>query len=179
MYKNFFKRFFDIIFALILTPAVLLVVVFTAPFIFFSDKGSIFYIAKRRGKNGKVFGMLKLRTMKTNAPEIRNSDGSVYTGKNDPRVTKVGKVLRRFSIDELPQILNVLKGDMSFIGPRPHLATSDYESLDDHRNSVDMNTKIEHDCYYAENVSLALDLKIIFKTVGTVLGGKGVNGEDK
>ena len=198
MYKNFFKRFFDIIFALILTPAVLLVVVFTAPFIFFSDKGSIFYIAKRRGKNGKVFGMLKLRTMKTNAPEIRNSDGSVYTGKNDPRVTRVGKVLRRFSIDELPQILNVLKGDMSFIGPRPHLATSDYESLDDrrklrltvrpgitgysqayYRNSVDMNTKIEHDCYYAENVSLALDLKIIFKTVGTVLGGKGVNGEDK
>ena len=198
MYRNFFKRFFDIIFSLILTPAVLLVVVFTAPFIYFTDRGSIFYIAKRRGKNGKVFGMLKLRTMKTNAPEIRNSDGSVYTGKNDPRVTKVGKVLRRFSIDELPQILNVLKGDMSFIGPRPHLATSDYESLDDsrklrltvrpgitgysqayYRNSVDMNTKIEHDCYYAENLSFALDLKIIFKTVGTVLGGKGVNGEDK
>ena len=198
MYRNFFKRFFDIIFSLILTPAVLLVVVFTAPFIYFTDRGSIFYIAKRRGRNGKTFGMLKLRTMKTNAPEIRNPDGSVYTGKNDPRVTKVGRFLRRFSIDELPQILNVLKGDMSFIGPRPHLATSDYESLDDsrklrltvrpgitgysqayYRNSVDMNTKIEHDCYYAENVSLALDLKIIFKTVGTVLGGKGVNGEDK
>ena len=198
MYRNFFKRFFDIIFSLILTPAVLLVVVFTAPFIYFTDRGSIFYIAKRRGRNGKTFGMLKLRTMKTNAPEIRNSDGSVYTGKNDPRVTKVGRFLRRFSIDELPQILNVLKGDMSFIGPRPHLATSDYDSLDDsrklrltvrpgitgysqayYRNSVDMNTKIEHDCYYAENLSFALDLKIIFKTVGTVLGGKGVNGEDK
>lgn len=198
MYRNFFKRFFDIIFSLILTPAVLLVVVFTAPFIYFTDRGSIFYIAKRRGRNGKTFGMLKLRTMKTNAPEIRNSDGSVYTGKNDPRVTKMGRFLRRFSIDELPQILNVLKGDMSFIGPRPHLATSDYDSLDDsrklrltvrpgitgysqayYRNSVDMNTKIEHDCYYAENLSFALDLKIIFKTVGTVLGGKGVNGEDK
>lgn len=198
MYRNFFKRFFDIIFSLILTPAVLLVVVFTAPFIYFTDRGSIFYIAKRRGRNGKTFGMLKLRTMKTNAPEIRNPDGSVYTGKNDPRVTKVGGFLRRFSIDELPQILNVLKGDMSFIGPRPHLATSDYDSLDDsrklrltvrpgitgysqayYRNSVDMNTKIEHDCYYAENLSFALDLKIIFKTVGTVLGGKGVNGEDK
>ena len=193
MYKNFFKRFFDIIFALILTPAVLLVVVFTAPFIFFSDKGSIFYIAKRRGKNGKVFGMLKLRTMKTNAPEIRNSDGSVYTGNNDPRVTKVGKVLRRFSIDELPQILNVLKGDMSFIGPRPHLATTDYEGLDESRkkrltvrpgitgynqaycrNSADMEQKIANDCYYAENVSLLLDIKIIFKTVQTVLTGKGV-----
>ena len=195
MYKNFLKRFFDIIFALILTPAVLLVTVFTAPFIYFSDRGNIFYIAKRRGRNGKVFGMLKLRSMKMNAPEIRNQDGSVYTGKDDPRVTKVGKFLRRFSIDELPQILNVLRGDMSFIGPRPHLATTDYESLDErrkkrltvrpgitgysqayYRNSVDMDVKIEHDCYYAENVSLALDLKIIFKTVSTVIKGKGVNG---
>ena len=195
MYRKFFKRFFDIIFSLILLPEMLIIVVFTAPFIYFSDRGNIFYIAKRRGRNGKVFDMLKLRTMRKNAPELRNADGSVYTGKDDARVTKVGKLLRRCSLDELPQILNVLKGDMSFIGPRPHLATTDYESLDErrkkrltvrpgitgysqayYRNSVDMDVKIEHDCYYAENVSLALDLKIIFKTVGTVIKGKGVNG---
>lgn len=193
MYRHFFKRFFDILFALILLPIVLLTVVFTAPFIFFCDRGGIFYVAKRRGRNGKVFGMLKLRSMYVNAEEIRNPDGSVYTGKNDSRVTPVGKVLRRLSVDELPQILNVLKGDMSFIGPRPHLATTDYEDLDErrkkrltvrpgitgysqayYRNSADMDTKIEGDCYYAENLSLLLDIKIIFKTVGTVFSGKGV-----
>ena len=193
MYRSFFKRFFDILFSLIALPFVLVTVVFTAPFIFFCDRGSIFYIAKRRGKNGRVFGMIKLRTMKVNAEEIRNADGSIYTGKNDPRVTSVGRILRRLSIDELPQIFNILKGDMSFIGPRPHLATTDYEPLDEkrkkrltvrpgltgysqayYRNSADMEKKIENDCYYAENVSFLLDLKIIFKTLQTVLTGKGV-----
>ena len=195
MYKHFFKRFFDLLFALILLPIVLLTVVFTAPFIFLYDRGSIFYRAKRRGRNGTVIYMLKLRSMRVNAEEIRNSDGSVYTGRNDPRITPVGRILRRLSIDELPQILNVLKGDMSFIGPRPHLATTDYESLDERRkkrltvrpgitgynqaycrNSADMEQKIENDCYYAENLSLLLDIKIIFTTVQTVLTGKGVYG---
>lgn len=198
MYKHFFKRFFDLLFALILLPIVLLTVVFTAPFIFLYDKGSIFYRAKRRGRNGTVFYMLKLRSMRVNAEEIRNSDGSVYTGRNDPRITPVGRILRRLSIDELPQILNVLKGDMSFIGPRPHLATTDYESLDErrkkrltvrpgitgysqsyYRNSADMDTKIDGDCYYAENLSLLLDIKIIFKTVQTVLTGKGVYSDKR
>lgn len=198
MYRHFFKRVFDLIFALVLLPFVLISVVFTAPFIFLYDRGGIFYVARRRGRSGKVFGMLKLRTMKVNAEEIRNPDGSVYTGKSDPRVTPVGKILRRFSIDELPQILNVLKGDMSFIGPRPHLATTDYETLDEKRkkrltvrpgitgysqayfrNTVDMEQKIENDCYYAENVSLLLDIKIIIKTVSTVLTGKGVHSDKK
>ena len=193
MYRCFFKRFFDIVFSLALLPFALLTVVFTAPFIFLCDRGGVFYVAKRRGKDGKVFGMLKLRSMYVNAEEIRNADGSVYTGKDDPRVTPVGRVLRRLSLDELPQILNVLKGDMSFIGPRPHLATTDYEALDPrrkkrltvrpgitgysqayYRNSADMDTKIDGDCFYAENLSLILDIKIIFKTVGTVLTGRGI-----
>ena len=193
MYRCFFKRFFDIAFSLALLPFALLTVVFTAPFIFLCDRGGVFYVAKRRGKDGKVFGMLKLRSMYVNAEEIRNVDGSVYTGKNDPRVTPVGRVIRRLSLDELPQILNVLKGDMSFIGPRPHLATTDYETLDPrrkkrltvrpgitgysqayYRNSADMDTKIDGDCFYAENLSLILDIKIIFKTVGTVLTGRGI-----
>lgn len=193
MYKLFFKRIFDLLFALVLLPFLLISLIITAPIIFLYDRGSVFYVAKRRGKDGKVFGMLKLRTMRVNAEEIRNSDGSVYTGKNDPRVTPFGRVLRRLSVDELPQILNVLKGDMSFIGPRPHLATTDYDSLDEKRkkrlavrpgitgysqayfrNAADMETKIENDCYYAENLSLLLDIKIIFKTVQTILTGRGV-----
>ena len=198
MYRSFFKRLFDLIGSLILLPFFLISLVFTAPFIFLYDRGCVFYRAKRRGRNGKVFYMLKLRTMRVNAEEIRNADGSVYTGRNDPRITPVGRLLRRLSIDELPQILNVLKGDMSFIGPRPHLATTDYESLDEKRkkrltvrpgitgynqaycrNSADMEQKIENDCYYAENLSLLLDIKIIFKTVQTVLTGKGVYSDKR
>ena len=102
MYKLFFKRIFDLLFALVLLPFLLISLIITAPIIFLYDRGSVFYVAKRRGKDGKVFGMLKLRTMRVNAEEIRNSDGSVYTGKNDPRVTPFGRVLRRLSVDELP-----------------------------------------------------------------------------
>ena len=192
MYRNFFKRFFDIIFSLILTPAVLLVVVFTAPFIYFTDRGSIFYIAKRRGRNGKTFGMLKLRTMKTNAPEIRNSDGSVYTGKNDPRVTKVGRFLRRFSIDELPQILNVLKGDMSLVGTRPPTLDEWEKYSPAHRarlaarpgitgmwqvngrNEVmDFDEVVRLDMEYIRNWSLLLDLKLLARTVTVIFRGNG------
>ena len=198
MYRHFFKRFFDLFFSLLALPFLLIILVFTAPFIFLYDQGSVFYRAKRRGWKGKVFYMLKLRTMRVDAEEIRNPDGSVYTGKDDARITPVGRVLRRLSVDELPQILNVLKGDMSFIGPRPHLATTDYDGLDEKRkkrlavrpgitgynqaycrNSADMEIKIENDCYYAENVSFLLDMKIIFKTVQTVISGKGVYSDGK
>lgn len=193
MYKRFFKRALDIIFALALMPIVILTIVISAPFIFFCDRHGIFYIAKRRGRNGKVFGMIKLRSMYVGSAEIRNADGSVYTGKDDERVTPVGKVLRKLSVDELPQVINVLAGDMSFIGPRPHLATTDYESLDAdrkkrlevrpgitgysqayYRNAASLEQKIKNDCYYVENLSFLLDLKILFKTVQTVITGKNI-----
>ncbi|MBR2460748.1 MAG: sugar transferase [Clostridia bacterium] len=193
MYKHFLKRFFDIVFSLIGLPFVLLTVIIAAPFIWLTDGGRVFYRARRRGRNGRVFSMLKLRTMYENAEEIRNPDGSVYSGKNDPRVTPVGRILRKLSVDELPQIINVLKGDMSFIGPRPHLATTDYESLDGmrkkrltvrpgitgysqayYRNSATLDQKIKNDCYYVDNLSFLLDLKIIFKTAQTVLTRRNI-----
>ena len=122
MYKKFFKRAIDIVLSLIATPFVLLVTIIMAPFIYLEDRGPIFYNATRRGRNGKTFKMFKLRSMYLNAPDIKNADGSTFNSDNDPRVTKIGRIMRKTSVDELPQILNVLIGDMSFIGPRPTLA---------------------------------------------------------
>lgn len=91
------------------------------------DKGSIFYVAQRLGKNGKTYNMYKFRSMKVNAPDLRNEDGTTYNSEDDPRVTRVGKILRKTSLDETPQLLNVLIGNMSFIGPRPDLPGADRE----------------------------------------------------
>ncbi|MBQ9117135.1 MAG: sugar transferase [Clostridia bacterium] len=198
MYRHFFKRFFDLVFAIVLLPFALIIVGIAAPFIHFSDGGPVFYYAFRRGKNGRVFRMFKLRTMRENAEEIRDSDGSVYTGRVDSRVTRVGRVLRKLSVDELPQIFNVLRGDMSFIGPRPHLATTNYETLDEarkkrltvrpgitgysqayYRNSITLDEKIKNDCYYVDNLSFVLDTKILFKTVQTVITGRNVYSDSK
>ena len=121
MYKYLIKRILDIILAILLLPFLFVTTILIAPLIYLEDGGRIFYNSKRLGKNGKVFIMYKFRTMKENARDIRNADGSTYNSIYDPRVTKIGKVLRRTSIDEIPQIINVLKGDMSFIGPRPDL----------------------------------------------------------
>ena len=119
MYKNFFKRVFDLILSIIALPFVLLLIAIVAPFVWFEDQGPVFYNAYRVGKGGNPFKMLKFRSMKVNAPDIRLEDGSTYNGDNDPRVTRIGRFLRKTSIDELPQILNVLIGDMSWIGIRP------------------------------------------------------------
>ena len=123
MYRHFFKRAIDIAVGLIALPFVLLAVALLAPVIYLTDKGPVFYNATRRGRNGKNFTMYKLRSMYVNAPVIKGADGSLYSGDNDPRVTKIGKIMRKLSLDELPQFLNILKGDMSLIGPRPTLAT--------------------------------------------------------
>lgn len=186
----FFKRIFDIVLSLIALPFVFLVLLVFAPIIYLTDRGPVFYNAPRLGRKGKIFKMYKLRSMKVNSPNLRNADGSTYNGEDDPRVTKVGRFMRKTSIDELPQFLNVLKGDMSFIGPRAHMTTSyrGYEFLDDKRkrrldvrpgitgynqayfrNSVTSEQKIEHDVYYVDHLSLWLDIKILFQTVFSVL----------
>ena len=188
MYKKFFKRFLDIIVSLIALPFVLLAVVILAPFIWLEDRGPIFYNATRRGRNGKNFKMFKLRSMYINAPDIRNTDGSTYNGDDDPRVTKIGHFMRKTSLDELPQFLNVLKGDMSIVGPRPVLATKPYEQLPElskrrlaarpgitgyaqayFRNSISQDEKFQHDCYYIAHISFLFDLKILVKTALSVL----------
>ena len=190
MIYKFFKRFFDIVLSLCALPFVLLVIAVFAPIIYFTDKGPVFYNAERLGYKGKTFKMYKLRSMKVNSPNLKNADGSTYNGANDPRVTKVGRFMRKTSIDEFPQFLNVLKGDMSFIGPRAHLTTNykGYDLLDEphkrrldvrpgitgysqayFRNAATSEQKMANDVYYAENISLWLDIKILFKTVFSVL----------
>lgn len=193
MYTHFFKRVIDLIIALLALPFVLLVVVIVAPFIWIEDGGPIFYAGRRIGYKGKPFGMLKFRSMKVNAPDIRLEDGSTYNGDDDPRVTKVGSFLRKTSLDEIPQFLNVLIGQMSFIGIRPD-PLDWLEKYTEHerviltvrpgitgynqayfRNSADGATKLKNDVYYAEHISFWLDVKIFFRTIKTVLFRENVN----
>ena len=195
MIYRFFKRMFDIVLSLMAMPFVFLAIIVFAPIIYFTDKGPVFYNAERLGYKGKTFKMYKFRSMKVNSPDIKNADGSTYNGANDPRVTKVGRLMRKTSIDEFPQFINVLKGDMSLIGPRAHLTTNykGYEFLDEphkkrlevrpgvtgysqayFRNAATSEQKMINDVYYAENISFWLDVKIMFKTVFSVLGAKNI-----
>lgn len=116
MYKAFGKRLIDFIISLIGLPFFGILFIIFAPIIWLTDKGPIFYNAERLGYNGKVYKMFKFRSMRVNAPDIRNKDGSTYNGDDDPRVTKIGRIMRKTSVDETPQILNVLKGDSGIIG---------------------------------------------------------------
>ena len=193
MYKFLFKRIIDIIVGLCALPIVMIFVLIFAPIIYIEDKGSIFYFAKRIGKGGKTFNMLKFRSMKMNAPDIRMANGDTYNGDDDPRVTKIGRFMRKTSIDEIPQFLNVLNGTMSFIGPRPdtpdflHIYESEYPSILKikpgltgynqayFRNSIDGAEKMRNDNYYAEHLSFWLDVKIVFKTIKTVLFRENIN----
>lgn len=192
MYKRFGKRTFDLLFSILLMPIFISIFIITTIAIIIEDKGSIFYIQKRLGKDGKIYGMFKFRSMKINAPDLRNEDGSTYNSDDDPRVTKVGKFIRKTSIDEIPQILNVLKGDMSFIGPRPdlpdHLKLYSKEEKKKlnvlpgitgynqayYRNSIEWKARLKNDVYYVENISLLFDIKIFFKTFDVVLNKKGI-----
>lgn len=115
MYKKYFKRLIDIIIALIGLPFFAVIYIFVGTLIKLDDRGPIFYVDRRIGKNSKIINMYKFRSMKVNAPDIRNIDGSTFNSKNDPRLTRLGRFLRETSIDEVPQLLNVLKGDMSII----------------------------------------------------------------
>ncbi len=193
MYRHFFKRVFDFLIALCALPFFCIIYIVLVPFYFFMDRGPMFYSGMRLGRYGKSFPMHKFRSMKVNAPDIRLKDGSTYNGDDDPRVTKLGRFLRKTSLDEIPQILNVLKGDMSWIGPRPDpLDWMDKYKEEErvflnvrpgitgynqayYRNSADAQEKIDNDVYYAKNISFALDVKIIFKTIKTVLFRENVN----
>ncbi len=188
MYLRFVKPMLDFLIALIVLPFILLVIILVGPVIYLQDRGPVFHNALRRGKDYKIFRMYKLRTMKVNSPDIRNDDGSTYNNENDPRVTKIGKILRKASIDELPQFLNVLKGDMSIVGPRPTLcsdvnAKCKPEKVKRYyvrpgvtgygqayfRNSISAEEKLKYDMYYVDNVSFLMDIKIIFRTFISVL----------
>ena len=195
MYVHFFKPLFDFIIALIALPFVLLVILIFGPFIYFTDRGTIFYNAPRDGIKCKPFKMYKLRSMYLNAPDLRNEDGSTFNSDDDPRVTPIGKFLRKSSIDELPQLFNVLFGDMSLVGPRPTTVEDDqiYDQIKvDYkdrfkvkpgitgyaqayfRNSISQDEKYHLDAYYANNISFILDFKILYNTFISVLFHKNI-----
>lgn len=192
MYKHFFKRLIDFIIALIALPFVLLLCIFVWIAIKLDDGGPLFHMASRIGKDGRIFKMFKFRSMIVNAPDLRMEDGSTYNAEDDPRVTKVGRFLRKTSLDEIPQLINVLIGDMALIGPRPDSAFYlDHYTLEErviltvrpgitgwnqaiNRNSVGTKEKLQADIYYVEHLSFLFDLKVIFLTFKTVLSHKDV-----
>ena len=196
--KIIFDYLFSIVLIIILSP--LFIFIISSQFLFSSS--NIFFSHKRIGKNGKYFILYKFRTMKHSRDRILSMHFKKYPNekksweknhklKNDPRITKFGYFLREYSLDELPQIFNVLKGDMSFIGPRPIVNNeknkygsnfSYYKKVKpgisglwqvSGRNDISYSKRIELDCLYTQNISFLLDLKIFFKTFYVVLMKKG------
>ena len=186
----------DIIGALLLLPIVIVLTVIIAPIIWLTDRGPIFYNAMRIGKGGKPFKMFKFRSMYVNSSDIRNADGSTYNSDYDPRVTPVGRILRKTSLDEFPQVLNVLIGDMSFVGPRPTVGTIDPDTFVGDRkkrysvkpgitgysqalfrNSISMEEKFRLDVYYVDNMSFPLDMRILWQTLISVIKRRNINHE--
>lgn len=186
VYNRVVKRMLDIVLAalalLLLSPLLLL----TELAIKLDSKGPVFFKQTRLGRGGKEFKIIKFRTMVVNAEHIGSG---VYSNDNDPRVTKVGRILRKTSIDELPQAWNLLKGDMSLIGPRPPLTyhpwpieqyTEEQFRMFDvrpgitgwaqvhGRKDVEWNKRIRLNVWYVDHVSFRLDLKIFFTTIGKV-----------
>ena len=197
----FFKRAMDIIGSLcgIILLSPLLIIVALA--IKIEDpKGSVFFSQKRCGKDNKLFPMYKFRSMVSNAEELleelmehNEMDGPVFKIKDDPRITRVGKFIRKTSIDELPQLFNILRGDMSIVGPRPAIPHEVAEYSDYHkqrllvkpgltciwqvsgRNSIGFEEWMDMDLEYIEKRNLWMDIKLIFKTVGVLFGDENAS----
>ncbi|MBR4880470.1 MAG: sugar transferase [Clostridia bacterium] len=190
IYKSFIKRTIDLILSCIATIIFALPMLIVAIIIKLDSPGPVIFKQKRLGKNGKLFEIYKFRSMKTNSEHIGSG---VYSGKDDSRVTRIGKIIRATSIDELPQLLNILKGDMSFIGPRPPLTYHPWP-IDQYteeqfrmfevrpgitgwaqvngRKCVEWNRRIQMSVWYVDHVSLWLDIKIMFLTVWKVFANK-------
>lgn len=192
-YSRLGKRVADIIGAVALLPLLTILTPIVAVAVKLDDGGPVFYRSTRLGRGQLEFGMYKFRTMSVGAPDLRNPDGTTVSSRNDVRVTTVGRFLRHSSIDEVPQILNVLKGEMSFIGPRPSPLgnTAQYprwyfekfsvrpgitgysQSL--RRNASSMAQRQRDDIRYVRSVSLCLDIKILLWTAVSVLARRNIN----
>lgn len=190
-YKGFYqlvlKRIVDILVCLMILPLVLLIAIPIVIAIKAEDGGPVIYRSRRLGINFSEFDMYKFRSMKVDAPDLRNDDGSTFNSKDDNRVTRVGRFIRETSLDELPQCVNVLLGHMSLVGPRAGDVESKDTYADDekdkllirpgitgytqayYRNNLGVREKRLYDAWYAHNVSMWLDIKILFQTVLTVL----------
>ena len=180
----------DILLSIFLLPLFFLFLLPISVLIKIEDSGTIFYSSSRLGKSRIPFQMFKFRTMKVNAPDIRLEDGSTFNSKNDLRVTKIVKFLRETSIDELPQLFNVMIGDMSFVGPRPDVQSStvfpkEYKRVflvkpgitgynqAFFRNESSRLEKLNNDLFYINHFSFSLDLKILFQTIKILFLKKG------
>ena len=182
MYKKFFKRVLDLLLSGIATVILAIPMLIVALIIKIDSPGPVIFKQKRVGRDGKVFEIYKFRSMKINS---EYSGSGVYSGKNDSRVTRVGKMIRATSIDELPQLLNILKGDMSFIGPRPPLTDHPWpveEYTEEQvrmfevrpgitgwaqingRKCVEWNERIKMNIWYVDHMTMWLDIKILFLT---------------
>lgn len=191
------KRILDFIISLIALIILLPVFLIIGIAIKLDSKGPIFFKQERLGKDGEVFLIYKFRTMVDNAEKVGSG---IYTSKTDPRITKIGAFLRRTSLDELPQLINILKGEMSIVGPRPPVPyhPHKYENYPEKqkqrftvlpgitgyaqvngRNNLTWDERIEYDIEYVENYSLLLDLKIILKTIGYVFSSKSIYSNNK
>lgn len=198
----FFKRLFDIIISLIgIIPLIILIIVVKIFYICSGDFKTIFYKHTRVGKNGKKFGLYKFRTMVPNSaevlkellkkPEYAKEWKENHKFENDPRITKMGKILRKTSLDEVPQILNILKGEMSIIGPRPVLdeEVEEYGKNKEKllsvrpgltgwwacngRNDTTTEERMRLELYYVDHMGLKLDIKVFFKTIIKVIKKEG------
>lgn len=194
------KRLIDVVCSflgvLVLSPLFIIIAIIIKT----TSKGPVFFSQKRVGKNGKEFEMYKFRSMVVNAEELKEKlaaqnemSGPMFKMKDDPRVTKVGKFIRKTSIDELPQLWNVLKGDMSLVGPRPSLPKEVaqfeewmYRRLEvkpgltcywqvSGRNNIDFEDWMKLDIKYVDERSSWIDIKLIFKTVGVLFGDKNAH----
>lgn len=190
MYKKYIKRMIDIFFSFFAIICLSPVLLITAIAVKIDSPGPVIFKQERLGKNGRVFKIYKFRSMCVNA-ETQGS--GVYSGKNDSRVTRIGKIIRATSIDELPQLFNILNGDMSIIGPRPPLTyhpwpveeytEEQFKMFDvrpgisgwaqvNGRKEVQWHKRIELNCWYVNNISFLLDLKIFFLTIFKVISNQ-------
>ena len=189
--QRLMKRIFDLSLALLILPFALPLMALISVLIYLFDPGPVFFLQQRAGENGKPFTMYKFRTMVLDAEKIRLASEGNHKRKDDPRVTPIGRLLRKTSLDELPQIINVLKGEMSLVGPRPEMLdlVDNYENWQRTRFAVPpgitgwwqingrsdrpMHLHTEDDIYYINNYSLWLDIQIMLRTVLVVIVGKG------
>ena len=188
MYKNFFKRMIDFILVFCALAMIWPILLLITVWLHFANKGAgAFFLQERPGKNGKIFKVIKFKTM----TDERGADGNLLPDAD--RLTKVGKFVRSTSIDELPQLINVLKGDMALIGPRPllvqYLPLYSKEQARRHevrpgitgwaqingRNNISWAKKVELDVWYVDHCSLSIDIMIVFKTIKKVLYREDIN----
>lgn len=190
MYKNFFKRLIDFILVLCVLLVIWPILLIITVWLHFANKGAgAFFLQERPGMNGKIFKVIKYKTM----TDERDAEGNLLPDAD--RLTKVGRFVRSTSIDELPQLINVLKGDMALIGPRPllpqYLPLYSPEQARRHevrpgitgwaqvhgRNAISWTKKFEYDVWYVDHCSLWLDIKIIFLTIKKVFAREGISSK--